>query len=441
MRCGTPIRNLLVPSTVLGGLLLAQFVQFAQADNWPQWRGPTHDGISKEANLPSEWSTGKNLVWTLPMPGMGGSTPAVWGDRIFVTSEDGSDLVLICVTVQGKELWKTKLGTGKQRFRADEGNQASPSPSTDGKHVYTFFGTGDFACCDFDGKVIWNFNAQEKYGKFDILHGMHVTPLLHGDRLYLSLLHAGGQWVIAFDKATGREVWKVERPTDGFFEGTHSYASPVLWQRGNQEYLVVHGCDYTTAHRLADGKEIWRLGDLNPKDGYDRTFRIIASPTATPDLIIVPTCKAGPVVAIKSDAKDAIKAGSPFEQWRITGGGRNQPNKTPDVPCPLVHEGLVYLVRQYGRDQGSLICLDLKTGKELYQAPLHAARYRASPVYADGKIYLVARDGMVTVVKPGTKSEKLAQFQMPDQIAATPAIANGRIYLRGFQNLYAVGQK
>jgi outer membrane protein assembly factor BamB len=371
---------------------------------------------------------------------MGGSTPVVWGDRIFVTSEDGEDLVLLCLSTEGKQMWKTKIGGGKKRFRADEGNQASPSPSTDGQHVYAFFGTGDFACCDFQGRVVWKFNAAERYGKFDILHGMHVTPLLDGDRLYLSLLHAAGAWVIALDKATGKEVWKVARPTDGEFEGTHSYTSPILWRAGKESLLIVHGCDYTTAHRLSDGREVWRLGDLNPKNNYDRTFRIIASPTAAADLLVVPTCKAGPVVAVRADAHGAIKAGSAFEQWRIPGGAKERAAKTPDVPCPLIHDGLVYLIRQYAREKTSLICVDLQTGKERYQEPLHSARYRASPVYADGKIYLAARDGTVTVVKPGPKFEVLAVNKLGDEIAASPAIAGGRIYLRGFEALYAISQ-
>ncbi len=452
-RCAIPAftsperqRGVLHPSLALGAgwLLVLPVLLLAcaatRAENWPQWRGPNHDNISKETNLPAEFSDTKNVAWKVKLPGMGGSTPVVWEDRIFLTSEDGADLVLMCLSTAGKELWKTKLGAGKQRFRADEGNQASPSPCSDGKHVWAFFGTGDFACCDVAGKVVWQFNAQERYGEFNILHGMHVTPLLHGDRLYLSLLHSGAAWVIALDKATGKEVWKVSRPTDGVFEGTHSYASPVLARAGKDEYLVVHGCDYTTGHRLGDGQEIWRLGDLNPKDRYDQTFRIIASPTATADLIVVPTCKAGPVVALKPDAKGAVKAGSPFEQWRIPGAAKGQANKTPDVPCPLIHEGLVYLCRQYGRDTGAFICVDQKTGKELYSQPVHAARYRSSPVLADGKIYLAARDGVITVIKPGPKVEVLAVNKLPDQIAASPVVSGGRMYLRGFETLYAISQ-
>jgi outer membrane protein assembly factor BamB len=409
-------------------LFLAYFIAPARAENWPQWRGPADDGISKETNLPAEWSENKNIRWQLKLPGQSGATPAVWEDRIFLTSQDGDDVVLLCIGTDGKERWKRKLASGKARYMRDEGNLASPSPSTDGQHVYVFTGTGDFAAFDFEGKELWKFNAQERYGKFQIQWGMHVTPLLHGDRLYLALLHSGGWWVIALDKATGKDVWKVQRESDAKRECEQAYASPCLGNDGKEDYLIVHGCDYTTAHRLADGSEIWRLGDLNPTSKYDPTLRLVSSPVATPNLIVVPTAKGGPTIGVKPNAKGLIKTGSPFEQWR-----RNR--DTPDVPSPLVHDGLVYLCRQ----MGILICMDAKTGKELYQERLHSARYRASPVYADGKIYCTARDGTFTVVKAGPKFERLAENKLPDQFASSPAISNGTIYLRGFETLYSVG--
>jgi len=398
------------------------------AENWPQWRGPDNDGISKETNLPTKWSATQNVAWTLPMPGMAGSTPIVWGDRIFLTSADGDDLVLLSVSTAGKELWKRKIGSGKIRARTDEGNGASSSPSTDGKHVWAFVGSGDFACFDFDGKQVWQFDAQKRYGKFNIQFGMHTTPVLYGDRLYLQLIHSGGAWVIALDKATGETVWKVERKSDGRDECEHSYASPVIWHSDKAAYLITHGNDYAIAHRLDDGKEIWRVSGLNPKERYNRTLRFVASPVATPELIVVPSAKHGPVVGVKPDAAGTISSGSRFEQWR-------KPKDTPDVPSPLVHDGLVYLCGE----GGSLWCLDAKTGKQIYQADVHRARYRASPVFADGKIYLTARDGTVSVVKAGPKFELLATNRLPDQISASPVIAEGRIYLRGFKTLYAIG--
>ncbi len=277
-------------------IVLLALAALGQAENWLQWRGPNRDGISHETKLPAEWSMTKNIAWTAPLPGMGSSTPAVWGDRIFVTSEDGSDVAVVCFDTAGKQLWKTNLGAGdaKKRFMKGEANQASPSPSTDGKHVYAFFGTGDFVCCDFDGKIVWRFNAQERYGKFKIQHGIHVTPVLDGDRLYLSLLHSGGWWVLALDKTSGNEVWKVRRESDATDECEQSYASPVLWREGKHEYLVVLGCDYCTAHSLKDGAEIWRVGDINPKQKYDRAYRIIATPAVAADVIVVPTPATAP---------------------------------------------------------------------------------------------------------------------------------------------------
>jgi outer membrane protein assembly factor BamB len=408
--------------------LLITATLLVQAENWPQWRGPKNDGISTEKNLPTQWSETQNILWRLKLPGWAGSTPIVWGERMFLTSVDGEDVVLLCVSTAGKELWKRKIGTGNRKFRVDEGNQASPSPSTDGTHVFAFTGAGDFACFDFAGKEVWKFNAQERYGRFRIQHGMHVTPLLHGDRLYLSLLHSGGWFVIAIDKANGNEVWKIERKTDAQSECEQAYSSPCLASNGKEEYLVVHGCDYTTGHRLSDGSELWRLADLNPKERYHHTLRFVASPVVAGGLIIVPTAKNSIVVALKPDATGTVKQGSPFEQWR-------KPRITPDVPSPLVHDGLVYLCKE----NGFLICLDAKTGEQYYNERIHSGRHRASPVYADGKIYCTARDGTVSVVKAGTKFELLAKNKLPDEIAASPIIAHGRLYLRGYQTLYAIG--
>lgn len=412
-------------------LILLAVPAIVRAENWPQWRGANHDGISHETGVPTEWSESKNVLWKLPLPGMGGSTPAVWGDRIFLTSEDKGDIVLLCISTKGTELWRRKLGTATGTVRQDEGNGASASPSTDGTHVWAFAGSGELACFDFDGKEVWKINLQDRYGRFNIQFGIHSTPLLHGNRLYLQLIHSGGATVAALEAATGKEVWKVARKSDGTDENEHSYASPTLWEKGSQAYLIVHGNDYATAHRLEDGSEIWRVGGLNPRDKYNRTLRFVASPVATPDLIVIPSAKNGPVVGLKPDATGLVTTGNRFEQWRRS-------SNTPDVPSPLVVDGLVYLCRESG---GTLICLDALTGKENYSQRMHDARYRASPLFADGKIYLTARDGVVTVVKAGPTFQVLAENKLSDQISACPAVADGRIYIRGFKSLYAIGTK
>lgn len=397
----------------------------APAENWPQWRGPNDDGVSTERGLPAHWSETQNIAWKLTLPGKAGSTPVVWGERIFLTSQESGDVVLLCVDTNGKQLWKRTFAKGNRNYMRDEANNSSPSPSTDGKHVYVFAGTGDFACFDIDGNEAWHFNAQERYGPFRMQWGTHTSPLLWGDRLYLQLFHAGADLVIALNKATGEEVWKVHRTSDAEEECRQSYTSPIVWHKGDNAYLITHGCDYTVALRLSDGKELWRVGGLNPRDNrYVYSLRFVASPAVTPDLIVIPSAKNGPVVAVQPTA-----AGNPKELWR-------HPHGTPDVPSPLIRDGLVYLCSE----RGVLQCFDGQTGKEYYRKSLHSARYRSSPVYADGKIYLTSRDGYFTVVKAGKAYEPVAVNTLPDQFAASPVVAHGRIYLRGFETLYAVGK-
>jgi outer membrane protein assembly factor BamB len=433
MRIVCSVRQTFLPCLVL---LFAAVAASADSGgfNWPQWRGPNDDGITKEAGLPTEWSESKNIAWTLELPGRGGSTPAVWGDRLFLTCEDGSDdskaIVLMCISTSGKELWKRTVSAnkGRSRWMGAEGDNASPSPSTDGKHVYVFTGVGDLACFDFDGKEVWKFNVKERYGAYGAQHGLHNTPLLDGDRLYMEYFIRKTAYVVALNKADGKDVWKVERKSDGYGENLDSYTSPVIWRKGKDAYLITHGNDYAIAHRLDDGSEIWRVGGLNPKDDYNSTLRFVSSPVATPDLIVVPSAKNRGVVGLKPDAKGTVMPGNDSEAWRLSSG-------TPDVPSPLVYDGLVYLCR----DPGSLLCLDARTGKTQYEQTIHRNRYRASPVVAGGNIYLTGHDATVTVVKAGPEFKQVSVNKLPDEMTASPAPSNGRIYLRGWKKLYAIG--
>jgi outer membrane protein assembly factor BamB len=409
---------------------------WASAENWPQWRGTKLDGVSNEKGLPVKWSKTEGVVWRVPMPGEGGSTPVVWDDRVFVTSADGKDLALICVGTDGKKQWRKTVATGNKKVRDDEGNAASPSCSTDGKHVWTFMATGDLACFTVEGEEVWKFNVQDRYGKLKIQFGMTSTPVLDGDRLYVQLIHGEGNpetreaTIAALDAATGKEVWKVGRDSDAYDECEHSYASPVIYRDDKQAFLLTHGADYVVAHRLEDGKEIWRCGNLNLKDRYNNTLRFVASPVAVPGMIVVPSAKNGPVLALKPDGKGDITESQASYHW-------TRKSNTPDVPSPLVKDGIVYLCRE----NGVLIAVDAANGKEHYQQRVHLTRHRASPVYADGHVYLVARDGTVNIIAAGPEFKIVSTIKMGEEMSASPAISNGRIYLRTFDALYAVGEK
>jgi len=400
--------------------------------NWPQWRGPKNDGHSPEKNLPVEWTTEKNVLWKAEMPGRGASTPCIWGDRIFITSIEGDSIALLCIGTDGKPKWKRKMSDGARAgYRGAEGDDASASCSTDGEHVWAYVGTGILGCYDFEGKPVWETKLQS-YGKYSIQFGCHWTPVLYKGRLYLQVMHRNAELVVALDAQSGKEIWKVEAKGVGR-KGTESpdvYASAFMWEGEGGPLLVVHGNDTCSAHRLEDGKEVWRVEDLNPPGGAHNAWRFVASPLVTPKLIAVPTCKNGPVVGINPvGAKGSIAPGNPNELWRL--------NFTPDVVSPLLIDDVLYLLKD-----GPLYAINARTGEKIYEKPLGAKQiYRGHMVSADGKIYIVGREGIGLVVQAGREFKILATNDLKDTTYASPAISNGRIYIRTWKHLYCIGNK
>lgn len=406
---------------------------YASADNWGSWRGPTSNGVSLELEVPTEWSKDNHVAWRVELPGPAGATPVVWGDQIFLTTIDDQSLLLMCFGTDGKEQWRREIGKGNKNARGDEGNSASPSPITDGIHVWSLMGTGDLACFTVAGDPVWKADLQQRYGKFNIAFGMSATPVMHDGRLFVQLIHGDGKpstqeaIVVAVDAVTGDHLWKVERVTGASRENEHSYASPMLYDHGGTTLLITHGADYTIAHSPQDGKEIWRLGGLNPQGkSYHPTLRFVASPAAAEGIVVCPTAKNGPIFAV-----------APNKQGDLTDGDAIlwvRDEHTPDVPSPLIHEDLVYLCRE----NGMLLVLDRQTGEEVYMNRTHSHRHRASPVYANGHLYLTARDGKISVVKAGRDFEIVAQNETGETMSASPVISNGTIYLRTFDALWAI---
>ena len=411
----------------------------ADAANWPNWRGPTHHGVSTETGVPAEFGPGKNVAWKVKLPGPAGASPVVWGDQVYVTSVDGQKLLLQAWSTSGKLKWQHQVGTGNKVVRGDEGNSASPSPVTDGKHVWAMMANGEIACYAVDGQLAWKRDLRTAYGPFKIAFGLTASPVHEDGKIILQMIHGSRSakpeedqgLLVALDAGTGKQVWKQVRRSDAYDENKHSYTSPFIYNDGKTRLLISHGADYTIAYNPTDGAEVWRKGGLNPQNDprkkYHRTLRFVASPTAIPGLIVIPTAKNGPVVAIRPDGKGDISNAKSQHVW-------TRPNNTPDVPCPLIHDGLVYLCRE----NGNLLCMDARTGQEYYHERTHRQRHRASPVFVDGKVICVARDGMISVVQAGKTFKMLAQNNMGDAIAASPAIAGGTMYIRSFGSLWAV---
>jgi len=425
-----------MPRSFVAFALLAALAPVALAENWPQWRGPKNDGHSSETKLPSKWSETENVVWKCKMPGPGSGTPCVWDDKIFLTAAEEKDLVLVCVGTDGKEKWKKPLGSGNKEAQRGEGNSASASCSTDGERVYALVGNGTLAAYDLAGNEKWSVDCVKKYGEFKIQFGAHWSPVLHKGKLYVTIMHRGVQEIVCFDAKTGKEEWKADRKSDSpaGVESPDVYCSPFIWEKGDKAALIVHGNDYCTAHSLKDGSELWRVTELNPKKSYNRAWRAVSSPLVTPDLIIVPSCKNGVTVAIDpSKAKGDINPGDTKagELWRIA-------KDTPDVPCPTLVGDTLFI----WKENSNLLAYDAKTGKKTGELKVTNERHRASPVYADGKLIVVGREGTMAVVDPKPEPSLIGDvIKLKDTFTASPAVSGGRIYLRGWNNLWAIGTK
>ena len=431
-------------STYSAFLLALLLTSAGWAENWPHWRGPQFDGTSDATDLPSTWTYSsekqENIRWRVDLPGPGGATPIVWDDRIFITSTDTESdaLHVIAFDPQGKQIWAVQPDRGKvevfEQF-AHETNAAAPSPVTDGQHLWVLFGTSRLHRLDWDGKVTWTVDLAKRYGTPKTYFGLSASPLLLDGTLYLHLLHTDAQLVLALDAATGKEIWKHDRTTDATGECLHSYASVIPYQPPGQEeaQLVVHGADYVTGHDLKDGSEVWRFGTLNPKESYNSFFRLVASPVADENgLLVAPTAKRGPVFGLQPQTAtiDGATSQTMEQTWKLDQG-------TPDVPSPIATGGLIYLSGENGR----LTVLDAASGETVYAERVHQGQHRGSPVLADGRLYLTSADGTVSVVKAGRQYELLAKNSVEGgRLAASPAISDGTLYLRTYDALFAVGE-
>ena len=412
---------------VFAALVLCS-VPIVRAENWPQWRGPNLNGTSNEKNLPLKWTTEEGITWKLAMPGWSGSTPVIWNDRIFLNVADGDDLYLWCVNrTEGALLWKKLLGGGNVKMRKQ--NMSSPSPVTDGKSVFVMTGTGILKGFDFSGKELWARDIQKDYGQFGLNWGYASSPLLFEDALFVQVLHGmktdDPSYVLRIDKRSGKTVWKVERPTTAIRESPDSYTTPAIVRQGKNVEVVITGGDCVTGHDPATGKELWRANGLNPEN--NPFHRLVASPIVFNDVIYAPS-RVKPILALRAGGRGDISTSHLL--WSSING--------PDVPTPVTDGTYFYVVN----DRGIMWCLDSQTGKDIYGPErLKSGTYSASPVLADGKLYVTNEEGLTIVVKAGPKFEVLAENPLNDYCLSSPAISNGQIFIRTAGFLYCIGKE
>ena len=417
------------------------------AENWPQWRGPGGQGISRETAIPTTWAPDKHIAWKAAVPGRGHSAPVVWNDRVFITTAIEGEVVPGAKAVEhidngkpflhpdavgadrkqtykvlaydgktGKQLWEQTAWAGTPfDSRHRKGSFASPSIATDGKLVFAYFGAEGIFAYDVNGKPIWKTSV----GKVKTLGlGAASSPVLYRDLVILQCDDDSGEdsAIVGLDAKTGKERWRTKRPVQV------SWSTPVLVNAGSRTEVVTNGTEWIIAYDPATGNELWRTKGVQSN--------AIHTPIVGDGVVVVTAgFPAKKTIAIKPGGSGDI-TDTPQILWTYAKG-------TAYVVSPILYEGLVYLVN----DRGVITAIDAKTGEVKYEGgrvPVPAS-FMGSPLAVDGKLLMTSEDGDTFVIKAGPKHEVLTTNSIGEPVYTTPAISNGKIYIRGEKHLYAVG--
>ena len=410
---------------MISTLLLAAAAASAQ-DDWPQWRGPRSSGSVDAPGFPATWEA---PAWKARLPGKGGSTPIVVGERIYLTCPaDGHDAEL-AYDLDGRRLWETRLGPASPAKHKTLGSSCNASPVSDGQGLYVYFRSGRLAALELDGRVRWRFDVLQAFGPEKLYWDQGSSPVLTERHVVLARLHGGESWLAAFDKRSGEIVWKEPRTVAAPPENDNGYATPLVFTHDGRTALLVWGADLLSAHEASTGKVIWSCGGFNP----ERTglWPAISTPVLSGDLVVVPVGrddrKQARVHAVRLGGTGDVTA--THRAWKREDVG-------VFVPTPVEHRGRVYLLRH----KGEVVCLDPKTGATVWTAemPRAAAPYYASPIVAGDTLYAAREDGAVFAARVGEGLTLLGEHRLGERVVASPVAARQRLFLRGDENLFCI---
>jgi len=427
----------------------------ARAQDWPNWRGPQFNGSAAPGakDLPVKFSPKEGVKWAADMPGPSAATPIVYGDSVFVSSTDlkAETLAAFCLDRKtGKVKWRQDVGTGYMpggegnKIRRDErSDYASPSPVTDGKRVVFFYGNGDLVAFDMAGKKLWQRNLQKDYGDFAFQWTFSSSPQLYGGKLYMQILQRdrpirgvgksdAPSFLLALDPATGKELWRQDRPSPAVMESREAFTTPIPHEYGGRRELLVAGGDVVTGHDPETGKELWRWGTWN-EDHRQGSWRLVPSPVAGEGIVLVCAPKRAPVYATKP-------GGAPGAAATLAWKSEDRGVVSSDVPTPLFYNGKFFVLSDVRR---AISCVEPKTGAVLWTTDIPRRQMCwGSPTGADGKVYLMSLDGEVFVfdaAKGGVLGENPMDEQGAD-LRSSIAVAHGNLFVRTNGKLYCIGK-
>jgi outer membrane protein assembly factor BamB len=398
---------------------------------WPEWRGPQQNGVSPSAKPPTEWSETKNVRWKVELPGRGAASPIVWGDRVYVLTAVPADraagakgthqfLVMAINRKDGKVAWQhaAREEQPHEGTHQEFGTMASPSALTDGEHLIASFESRGLYAYDLNGKPVWQKDLGDKKMRNEFGEGS--TPALYKDKLFVVWDHQGESFIVALNKRTGEEIWRTKR------DEIDSWATPLVVEQAGRAQVVTGAMRGVRAYDADTGQIVWETEGL--------TMNPIPSPVAADGLVILMSgFRGNSLKAIKlAEAKGNI-TGTSAIAWTLD-------RDTPYVPSPLLYDGILYFLKS---NNAIISALDARTGKPHYQAQriegLPSTVF-ASPVGANGHVYVLGQEGTAVVLKHGQALQVVATNKLDDRFDASPALVGGEMYLRGYRSLYSIGQ-
>jgi outer membrane protein assembly factor BamB len=385
---------------------------------WPNWRGPSYQGYVHGTGYPDTWSESRNILWKVPVPGTGNSSPIVWGERIYMATsyDEGRRKAIVAFDrTDGKKVWETFAPDAPPETPHAKNGHASGTPATDGRRIYAYLGNHGLLALDMNGKQVWH----QDVGPFNAFHGTAGSPLLYKDRVifYQDQRAPGGSFVGAFDAATGKPLWRTER------KETVGWGTPIAIRAGDRDEIIVSSMRRVYAYDPDTGRELWTAGG--------NLVEVIPTPVVADGMVFASSGRAGPTLAIRPGGSGDVT--DTHVVWSAAKG-------SPFIPSTLVHDGILYMVNDM---QSIATAYDSKSGEVLWQGRLgEAAResFSVSPVLVDGKVFFTNDQGETFVLKAGREFNLLHVNKLNARTLASPALVDGTWYWRTDRELIAIGQ-